>query len=98
MVAANTTMRGCEIKGLQLQDVNLMEREVTIRRSKTDTGVRRIPLNGGALWAFARLIEAGRCPRVRNPKHYLFPRFLYEQPRRAAAEPATIRPGQEDVA
>ncbi len=36
MVAANTTTRGCEIKGLRLQDVNLVEREVSIRRSKSE--------------------------------------------------------------
>jgi integrase len=44
IVAANTTMRGCEIKGLLLQEVNLMDREVFIGKSKTEAGRRRIPL------------------------------------------------------
>jgi integrase len=79
MVAANTTMRGCEIKGLQLEDINLMAREVYIRRSKTATGVRRIPLNDGALWAFARLIERAGALGASKPEHYLFPRFLYRE-------------------
>ena len=76
MVASNTTMRGCEIKGLQLRDVNLVEREVVIRRSKTDTGVRRIPLNGGAMWGFARLLERAAALGASKLEHYLFPRFL----------------------
>lgn len=79
MVAANTTMRGCELKGLRLCDVNLVDREVTIRRSKTDTGVRRIPLNGGALWAFARLLERAGALGAVNPDHFLFPRCLSRQ-------------------
>ena len=45
ILALNTTMRGCELKGLRWRDVNLMERTVTIRRSKTAAGERAIPLN-----------------------------------------------------
>jgi integrase len=50
IVAANTTMRGCELKGLQLRDVDLNERKLTIRRerTKTDAGCRMIPLNDTA--------------------------------------------------
>src|SRR5215472_9081185 len=52
MLALNTTMRACEIRGLRWRDVDLMERVLTIRRSstKTDAGERVIPLNSGA-WA-----------------------------------------------
>jgi len=77
MVAANTTARGCEIKGLRIADVNLMDREVTVRRSKTETGLRRIPLNDAALWGFARLLERANGLGAIKPEHYLFPRFLY---------------------
>lgn len=79
MVAANTSARGCEIKGLQLRDLNLAEREVAIRVSKTDTGVRRIPLNDGALWAFARLLERAGALGSVNPEHFLLPRALYKE-------------------
>jgi integrase len=83
LAAANTTMRGCELKGLRLQDVNLVDREVVIRRSKTETGVRGIPLNDGALWAFARLLERAGALGAVNPEHFLFPRFLYRQTKTA---------------
>jgi integrase len=83
MVAANTTMRGCELKGLRLRDVNLVDREVSIQKSKTDTGVRRIPLNGGAMWGFARLLERASALGSVAPEHFLLPRFLYRETKAA---------------
>ncbi len=56
MVAANTTMRGCEIKGLRLMDVDLNARLLNIRRTKTDGGIRMIPLNTTAHWALSQLV------------------------------------------
>jgi integrase len=52
LLALNTTMRACEIRGLRWRDVDLMERVLTVRRSttKTDAGERVILLNSGA-WA-----------------------------------------------
>src|SRR5215469_8553950 len=49
LLALNTTMRACEIRGLRWCDVNLMERVLTVHRSttKTDAGERIIPLNRG---------------------------------------------------
>src|SRR5207247_306767 len=44
-LALNTTMRGCEIKQLKWRDVDLMERTLTIRKSKTEAGERIMPLN-----------------------------------------------------
>ena len=41
-------MRGCEIKQLKWRDVDLMERTLTIRKSKTEAGERVIPLNADA--------------------------------------------------
>lgn len=76
MIAANTTMRGVEVKNLRLQDVNLIDREVAIRKSKTDAGLRTIPLNDGAMWAFARLVERANALGSREPDHFLFPRCL----------------------
>jgi integrase len=78
LAAANTTMRGVELKHLRLQDVNLMDREVSIQRSKGNTaGVRRIPLNDSSLWAFARLVERAGALGSIEPQHFLFPRFNY---------------------
>jgi integrase len=37
-LALNTTMRGCEIKQLRWRDIDLIERTLTVRRSKTDAG------------------------------------------------------------
>ncbi|HEV3330551.1 MAG TPA: site-specific integrase [Bryobacteraceae bacterium] len=76
LAAANTTMRGCELKGLRLRHVNLMEREVNIRRSKTKKGNRDIPFNDGAMWAFARLVERANALGSVQPDHFLFPRCL----------------------
>jgi integrase len=49
MVASNTTMRSVEIKGLRIDDVSLIDREVIIGKSKTPTGRRRIPLNDAGM-------------------------------------------------
>ena len=58
LIAANTTARGCEIKGLRISDVDLPSRVIRIRRAttKTDAGCRVVPLNETATWALARLI------------------------------------------
>jgi integrase len=50
ILALNTTMRGCELKGLRWRDADFLERTLTIRRSKTAAGERVIPLNSEA-WA-----------------------------------------------
>ena len=49
-LALNTTMRACEIRGLQWRDIDFTARTLTIRRSKTEAGERLIPLNTSA-WA-----------------------------------------------
>jgi integrase len=55
VLALNTTMRAGEIRGLQWRDLNLVERTLTIRRSKTEAGERVIPLNEDA-WGSRSLI------------------------------------------
>ena len=60
ILALNTTMRGCELKGLRWRDVDLMERTITIRRSKTAAGERVIPLNSNAWAVFVFLREKGK--------------------------------------
>jgi integrase len=83
MVAANTTMRSCEIKGLRLQDVDLVDRKVTIQKSKTDKGVRSIPLLPPSMWAFARLLERAAALGCTDAEHFLFPACLSKQTKAA---------------
>ncbi|OFV95116.1 MAG: hypothetical protein A3F68_10620 [Acidobacteria bacterium RIFCSPLOWO2_12_FULL_54_10] len=75
VLALNTTMRGCELRGLRWKDVDLFERTLTIRRltTKTDAGARVIPLNRDALLALSEL--RGRADKLGStaPEHYVFP-------------------------
>jgi integrase len=77
MVAANTTMRGCELKALRLRDVDLMNRTVTIPQSKTDSGCRVIPLNDAAVAALKQLFKRAALLGAKEPEHYLFPAFSH---------------------
>jgi integrase len=71
-------MRGCELKGLRLQNVDLLNQEISIQKSKGKTaGIRRIPMNGAAVWAFARLLERAAALGSIAPDHFLLPRFKY---------------------
>ena len=62
VVALNTTMRGCELKGLHWRNVDLFEKVLRIRRqsTKTDAGARVIPLNRDAVVALGKLWDRGR--------------------------------------
>ena len=83
VVAANTTMRGCELKGLRLADVDLANGAVIIRRdrTKTDAGCRIIPLNETATWALTKLLERAKLLKANDPEHFLFPGFRYRHTR-----------------
>ncbi len=76
-LALNTTMRGCEIKGLCWRDVNLLDRTLTIRRSetKTDAGERAIPLNSDALATILEMRDRAKGFFGGNlaPDWYVFP-------------------------
>jgi integrase len=61
LLALNTTMRGCELKGLRWCDVDLLSRALTVRRSKTAAGERVIPLNSDAMAAVLRLRERAKA-------------------------------------
>jgi integrase len=60
VLALNTAMRGCELKGLRWGDIDLLARTLTVRRSKTAAGERVIPLNADALAAVLRLRERAK--------------------------------------
>jgi len=84
LLANNTTARGCELKGLKLGDINLIDRSLCIRRAstKTDAGARIVPLNDSALWACARLLERAQKLGSIQPDHYLMPAALYQHKRK----------------
>ena len=71
-LALNTTMRGCEIKGLCWRDVDMMERTVTIRNSKTEAGERVLPLNADAWAVILELYERAKTMGPVEGSHYLF--------------------------
>jgi len=73
ILALNTTMRSCEVKGLRWQDVDFIEKTITIRQSKTDAGRRLIPLNGAAWSAILELYHRAEKAKGREPDHFLFP-------------------------
>jgi integrase len=81
LIAANTTARGCEIKGLRIADVDLTARTMQIRRAstKTDAGCRIVPLNSTATWALARLLERATALEATSPDCYLLPAFRFRQ-------------------
>jgi integrase len=76
ILCLNTTARGCELKGLQWSDIDLFQRTITIRKTKTAAGERMIPLTSVAASALARLrTRAESFGRV-EPSHYVFAAFV----------------------
>jgi len=78
VLAANTGMRGCEIKRLRIGVVDLERKQIRILRkvSKTDASARFIELNGDACEAVARLLLRARSLGATEPEHYLMPKNL----------------------
>ena len=78
VLAFNTTMRSCEIRGLRWRDVNFLDRTLKVRRSftKTDAGERVIPLNSVALAAILELRERAKLlfGVLLDPDWYVLPR------------------------
>ena len=72
-LALNTTMRGCEIKGLRWSDVDMIGRALTVKRSKTEAGERVIPLNADAWEAILALYRRSQELGGFEPSHFLFP-------------------------
>jgi len=69
----DTTMRGCEIKQLRWQDIDLIEKALTIRKSKTEAGERVIPLNADAWNTILLLYRRAKGLGEVHPEHYVFP-------------------------
>jgi integrase len=100
IVALNTTMRGCEIRGLRWRDVDFFERTLTVQRSetKTDAGHRLIPLNTTAWAAILELRERVKllfgCEP--QPEWYVFPcgegQGPSTQPKNRPGPKVTVKP------
>jgi integrase len=73
VLAVSTTCRGVELKNLHWRDVDLFERVLTVRRSKTEAGCRTIPLNGDGVAALSRLWERAQLNEATAPEHFVFP-------------------------
>jgi integrase len=73
VIANDTGMRGVELKNLRLADVNVDQRKVAIKRSKTDGGIRTVILTNDALKATLGLQDRAHQLGSTLPEHYLFP-------------------------
>jgi integrase len=76
ILCLNTTARGCELKGLQWCDVDLFNRTLTIRTSKTAAGERVVPLTDVAISALARLRRRAEGFGTVEPSHCVFAAFV----------------------
>lgn len=75
ILALNTTMRGCELRGLRWSDIDLLNDTLTIHKSKTEAGVRVIPLTPDAFEVLAQLRARAELFSEVLPEHYVFARF-----------------------
>lgn len=84
LIAAHPSCRSKELRELKLDDVNLMERTITVRRptTKTDAGCHVIPLDSIATKAIARLLERAQMLGAKDPSHHLFPFRRFRQTKR----------------
>jgi integrase len=78
LLAANTGMRGGEIKKLRMGMVDLGARRIRITRksTKTDAGARWVELNACALSAASRLYQRAQLLGASTADHFLLPADL----------------------
>lgn len=78
VLAANTGLRGGEIKKLRLGMVDLETRRIRIVRAvtKTNAGARLVELNNSATLAACRLYVRAQSLGATEPEHYLLPADL----------------------
>lgn len=75
LLTANTSMRPVELKRLKWDDVDPVNRLVTVRLSKTEAGTRVIPLNDEAYAAIAALKQRSDGLGSYAPESYVFHQF-----------------------
>lgn len=73
VLAVSTTCRSVELKHLRWCDVNLLDQEITISRSKTAAGQRLIPLNTDATAALVKLKKRAELNGTLEPEDFVFP-------------------------
>jgi integrase len=78
VLAANTGLRGGEIKKLKLGAIDLEARRIRIARkdTKSNAGARLIELNQGAIEAVCKLYVRAQSLGATEPEHYLLPADL----------------------
>jgi integrase len=74
LLTANTSMRPVELRRLLWQDLDPVNRLVSVRRSKTEAGTRVIPLNDEAWAAIAALKQRADALGIYAPEYYIFRR------------------------
>jgi integrase len=75
LVALETGMSNCEMRGLHIAEVNLFEQVVNVgaANAKNRFRIRTVPLPADALWAVDRLLQRARALGSVGPNDYLFP-------------------------
>ena len=78
VLAANTGLRGGEIKKLRIGAIDIERGCLVVRRnsSKTDAGARHVELNRDATLAALRLLSRACSLGSQNPEHFLLPKHL----------------------
>lgn len=72
ILAANTSMRGVEVKHVRRKDFDRHKRVVHIRTSKNETSKRVIPLNKSAFEAVERMVKRADALGHTLPEHYIW--------------------------
>ena len=72
-IANHTGMRGVELRNLRMKDMDLDNRQVNIRRSKTESGLRIVVLTNEAMKAFLKLWDRAIALGASEPDHFLIP-------------------------
>jgi integrase len=78
VLAANTGLRGGEIKNMRLSMVDLEKRRITVTRksTKSNAGARLVELNQAATEAACKLYMRAQLLGASSPDHYLLPADL----------------------
>ena len=74
-VAVSTTARGCELRALQWRNVDFINRTLEIPKSKTEAGVRLVPLTEEAYDAFLKLCRRAEKFGPVEPPDFVFAAF-----------------------
>jgi integrase len=72
ILAANTSMRGVEVKHVRRKDFDSAKRVIHIRTSKNETSKRVIPLNDSAFAAVERMVRRADTLGHTEHEHYLW--------------------------